>query len=285
MLKITKVFNNNAVLAENEIHTELVVLGKGVAFAKKLGDSVNPTLIEKTFSLNKSPFTPHLIALFEQIPPIYFQLTNQIVNEANKQLETPLSNSIYVSLTDHLFHAIERTKNHQQIPNALTYEIQRLYHAEFALGQFAITKIQEHLNVELNEHEAAFIALHILNARTDGSTMQATYQSTQIIKDILRLVRLQFGHHFNEDSYDFQRFLTHLRHFAQRFFTSGSPISSDDDFLYQQTKLAYPQAYQCVEKINHYLHQHYQKSLNKDEQLYLTIHIHRVVKSKSYISS
>ncbi|WGE62711.1 PRD domain-containing protein [Actinobacillus equuli subsp. haemolyticus] len=280
MLKITKVFNNNAVLAENEIQTELVVLGKGVAFAKKLGDYVDADLIEKTFSLNKSPFTPHLIALLEQIPPIYFQLTNQIVNEANKQLGTPLSNSIYVSLTDHLFHAIERAKNHQQIPNALTYEIQRLYRAEFALGLFAIAKIREYLKVELDEHEAAFIALHIFNARTDGSTMHDTYQATQIIKDILRLVRLQFNYHFDEDSYDFQRFLTHLQHFAQRFFISGQHTSSDDDFLYQQTKLAYPKAYQCVEKINRYLQQHYQKSLNQDEQLYLTIHIQRVVKSK-----
>ena len=65
-----------------------------------------------------------------------------------------------------------------------------------------------------------------------------------------------------------------------QFFISGQHTSSDDDFLYQQTKLAYPKAHQCVEKINHYLQQHYQKSLNQDEQLYLTIHIQRVVKSK-----
>ena len=280
MLKITKIFNNNAVLAENEIHTELVVLGKGVAFSKKLGDLVESELVEKTFYLNKSPFTPHLIALLEQIPPIYFQLTNQIVNEANKQLGTTLSNSIYVSLTDHLFHAIERAKHQQQLPNALTHEIQRLYRAEFALGQFAVTKIQDYLKVELDEHEAAFIALHIFNARTDGSTMNDAYKTTQVIKDILRLVRLQFSLHFDEDSHDFQRFLTHLQHFAQRFFSTQQAPASDDDFLYQQTKLAYPKAYQCVEKINHYLQQHYQKPLNEDEQLYLIIHIQRVVKSK-----
>ncbi|WP_150539005.1 BglG family transcription antiterminator LicT [Actinobacillus vicugnae] len=280
MLKITKIFNNNAVLAENELHTELVVLGKGVAFAKKLGDEVESELVEKTFCLNKSPFTPHLIALLEQIPPIYFQMTNHIVNEANKQLGTPLSNSIYVSLTDHLFHAIERAKQQQQLPNALTHEIQRLYRVEFGIGQFAVAKIKDCLKVELDEHEAAFIALHIFNARTNGSTMNDTYKATQVIKDILRLVRLQFSHHFDEDSYDFQRFLTHLQHFAQRFFSTGQVSASDDDFLYQQTKLAYPKAYQCVEKINHYLQQHYQKSLNEDEQLYLIIHIQRVVKSK-----
>lgn len=276
MLKINKIFNNNAVQAENEFQSEVVVLGKGVAFGKKVGDLVDESAIEKIFSLNKSLFATRLTEILSEIPQEYFQLTNRLVNVANQQLGTTLSNSIFVSLPDHLFHAVERAKQNQSIPNGLLFEIQRLYKQEFAVGLYALDLIEKQFNVKMTEDEAGFIALHIFNARTDGSTMTDTYRATQMIKDVLSIVGYHFNLKLDEQSYDYSRFLTHLQHFAQRFFVSSTPTLGDD-FLYQQTKKAYPKAYQCVEKINKYLLNHYQKSLNEDEQLYLMIHIQRVV--------
>ncbi|AHG80526.1 Transcriptional antiterminator, BglG [Mannheimia varigena USDA-ARS-USMARC-1388] len=276
MLKITKIFNNNAIQAENEFQAEMVILGKGVAFSKKVGDLVNEDLIEKTFSLNKSLFATRLTEILNEIPQEYFQLVNHIVNVAHQQLGTTLSNSIFVSLPDHIFHAVERAKQQRAIPNDLLFEIQRLYKQEFAIGLYALEQIEKCFNVKMTEDEAGFIALHIFNARTDGSTMTDTYRATQVIKDILNIVGYHFNLKLNEQSYDYARFLTHLQHFAQRFFVNSAPTSGDD-FLYQQTKIAYPKAYQCVEKINKYLTTHYQKSLNEDEQLYLMIHIQRVI--------
>ncbi|KMK51701.1 transcription antiterminator BglG [[Actinobacillus] muris] len=276
MLKITKIFNNNAIQAENEIQTELVVLGKGIAFGKKVGDLADESLVEKTFSLNKSLFAARLTEILSEIPPEYFQLTNCIVNFANQQLGTPLSNSIFASLPDHIFHAVERAKQNQTVPNGLLFEIQRLYKQEFAIGVYALQLIEKRFGVQMAEDEAGFIALHIFNARTDGSMMADTYKATQIIKDLLSMV----GYHFNlvldENSYDYARFLTHLQHFAQRFFANAEPALGDD-FLYRQTKAAYPKAYQCVERIDKYLTVNYHKSLNEDERLYLIIHIQRVV--------
>ncbi|ABR74340.1 transcription antiterminator BglG [Actinobacillus succinogenes] len=276
MLKITKIFNNNAIQAENELQTELVVLGKGVAFGKKVGDSADESLVEKTFSLNKSLFAGRLTEILSEIPQEYFQLTNCVVDFANQQLGTTLSNSIFVSLPDHIFHAVERAKQNQTVPNGLLFEIQRLYKQEFAIGLYTLQLIEKRFGVQMTEDEAGFIALHIFNARTDGSTMADTYKATQMIKDILNMV----GYHFNlvldENSYDYARFLTHLQHFAQRFFVNSEPASGDD-FLYRQTKIAYPKAYQCVEKINKYLTANYHKPLNEDEQLYLMIHIRRII--------
>nr|WP_231495176.1 PRD domain-containing protein [Bibersteinia trehalosi] len=56
--------------------------------------------------------------------------------------------------------------------------------------------------------------------------------------------------------------------------------SSHDDFLYTQTQIAYPEAFRCVEKIARYLQNQFNKALNHDEQLYLIIHIQRVIGDK-----
>ena len=48
---ITKVFNNNAVIAKDTENREIVLMGCGIAFKKKNGDDVDKHLIEKTFIL------------------------------------------------------------------------------------------------------------------------------------------------------------------------------------------------------------------------------------------
>ncbi len=277
MLKITKIFNNNAIQAINEMGSELVILGKGIAFGKTVGELADELSVEKTFSLTTSHFAIRLTEILNEIPQDYFRLTNLIIQHANRQLGTTLSNGIYVSLTDHLYHAVLRAKNNQRLGNGLSFEIQRLYRKEFAIGCYAVDLINDEMLVDLGEDEAAFIALHIFNARTDTDNMADTYRTTQIIKDILNLVSYHFHLTLDEDSDEYLRFITHLQHFAPRLFKPQNPSFSDDNFLYEQTRRAYPQAFQCVGKIDKYLQKNFNKSLNQDEQLYLIIHIQRVI--------
>ena len=44
--------NNNVVSAYNDNGKEIVVVGKGIGFQKKIGDSVKQELVEKVFLLN-----------------------------------------------------------------------------------------------------------------------------------------------------------------------------------------------------------------------------------------
>lgn len=279
MLKICKIFNNNAVLAKNENNAEIVALGKGIAFAKKINDELDQKQIEKTFALQGSPFTERLMEILTEIPTDYFRLTNKIVNFANQKIGSALSHSIYISLTDHLYHAIQRIKNNQIINNNFAIEIKYIYPTEFAIGQYALQLIQQEMAINMNDDEACFIALHIFNSRTDNANMATTYAITQLIKDILHLVSYQFAKEINQSSLEYSRFVTHLKYFAIRFLQplASKNASLNNDFLYQQTKMAYPEAYLCVNKINDYLTKHHNKPLNQDEALYLMIHIQRVI--------
>ena len=51
----------------------------------------------------------------------------------------------------------------------------------------------------------------------------------------------------------------------------------DNDDLWEVIRGKYPKAFGCVEKIMQFIQKKYEYGLSKEEQLYLTIHIERVV--------
>nr|WP_002151140.1 CAT RNA binding domain-containing protein [Bacillus cereus]EJQ73397.1 hypothetical protein IGC_05068 [Bacillus cereus HuA4-10] len=49
---IKKVFNNNVALV-NRTGTEMIVMGKGIAFQKKVGEYIDESIVDKGFVLEK----------------------------------------------------------------------------------------------------------------------------------------------------------------------------------------------------------------------------------------
>jgi beta-glucoside operon transcriptional antiterminator len=142
-------------------------------------------------------------------------------------------------------------------------------------GKEALILIEEKLHVSLPEDEAGFIAMHIVNAELNEE-MPNIVNITNVMQDILNIVKYHFKIDFNEDSLNYYRFVTHLKFFAQRLF-SKTYMESEDDFLYEAVKKKHSDAYECTEKINGYIKKEFDYELTSDEKLYLTIHIERVV--------
>ncbi|WP_099223892.1 BglG family transcription antiterminator LicT [Listeria costaricensis] len=272
---IKKILNNNVVVAENSGGKEIVVMGRGLAFQKKIGDIVDESCIEKTFVMETNELSEKLSELISEIPMEHLKVADDIVSYAKEALNADLSDNIYLTLTDHINFAISRYKQGINLKNALLWEIKKFYQPEFQVGLKALGIIQERLGFILDEDEAGFIALHIVNARQDGQQMTNTLAMTQIVQDILSIVTYHFGMMLDETSLNYTRFVTHLQYFAQRMLRN-EVIESGDDFLYEQVQKKYPEAFRCTEKINAYLVNTHQTKLTRDEQVYLTIHIYRV---------
>lgn len=98
---------------------------------------------------------------------------------------------------------------------------------------------------------------------------------TQIVVGISDIVRLHFGYDLEEDSFSYNRFMTHLQYLAQRI-VSGVSGGKNDAFLYEQVKINYPESFVCTKKIATYIETSYAFDLSLDEQVYLTIHIQRL---------
>ncbi|SEL02625.1 transcriptional antiterminator, BglG family [Carnobacterium iners] len=267
--------NNNVIITLTDKNEEMVVMGRGIAFQRKVGEKIEIEKIEKTFVPESGESIETISTLFKKIEPEIIEISVNIIKYAHDILKTKLSNNIYLTLTDHLNYAIQRTQEGIEMKNPLTWEIKKFYKKEYGIGLKALESIKTKLGIIMNEDEAASIALHIVNAEQDGQELGTTIKMTEIVQDILTIVRLQFGTVFDEDSFNYTRFITHLQYFVRRMleYVEASP---SDDFLFDQVKIKYPKAFECTNRINDYLVSKYQTTLSTDEQVYLTIHIQRV---------
>ncbi|MEB5749761.1 transcriptional antiterminator BglG [Leclercia adecarboxylata] len=274
-MKIAKILNNNVVVVLDEQGREQVVMGRGLAFQKHPGDSVPKEKIEKVFALQSDELVQRLGELLSQIPLEVMTTCDRIIGLAAQRLGK-LQESLYITLTDHCYFAIERQKKGLAIKNVLLWDIKRLYPKEFELGQQARAIIAKRLDVELGEDEAGFIALHLVTAQLH-SEMPEVMHVTRVMQEILQLVKYSLQLEYDEESLSYQRFVTHLKFFAQRMLTR-TVVADDDATLHSAVKENYGKAWVCAEKIARHLQKSYQRELTTEEIMFLTIHIERVRK-------
>lgn len=277
-MKIEKVLNNNAVIAIKD-KQEVIIIGRGIAFQKHIGDKIDEHLIEKIFTLENEDILTKLKTLIADRPIEYMQLSEKIIAYAKMKLGKKLNESIYIHLTDHIYFAVERYKSHLPIKNGLIWETRQLYRDEYEIGIEALNMICDEFGIILPEDEAGFLALHIVNAELNEE-MPVVQDMTKIMQEILTLVRYHFKINFNEDSLAFYRFITHLKFFAQRLVRGNHYNGSTDDDLYSVIEKKYPEAHTCALKVKKFIESTYTYVLTDEEMIYLTIHIERVVKSK-----
>lgn len=273
---IKKIFNNNAIVAKDPQKQELVVMGCGIGFKKSIGDEVEEGLIEKVFILKQKEASEKFKLLLEDVPSEYVSLCYDIIEYGKNMLETPLSEYIYVTLTDHINNTLKMFDEGIRNPNPLIWEIKKLYPKEFKIGLKALEFIKDSVNKQLTEDEAGNIALHLINAQV-GSPYHKVSDiagQTERIQDILNIIKYTYNITIDEQSISFERFITHLRFFFQRIHQKKR-MELDDDFLLRQVKAKYKKAYNCMLKIEKYLN----TELSDEEKLYLTIHVHRVTEN------
>jgi beta-glucoside operon transcriptional antiterminator len=274
-MKIAKILNNNVVVVLNEHGLEQVVMGRGLAFQKRVGETLDSAKVEKVFALQGDELVGRLSELLRQIPLEVMTTCDRIIELATQRLGK-LQENLYITLTDHCHFAIERHKKGVVIKNVLLWEIKHLYPKEFQLGEEARGIIAKRLNIELAEDEAGFIALHLVTAQLN-SDMPEVMHVTRVMQEILQLVKYQLQLEYHQESLSYQRFITHLKFFAQRMLSRN--IAADDDAsLHSAVKDNYAIAWKCAEKVAHYLQKNYQRTLTTEEIMFLTIHIERVRK-------
>ncbi|WP_416151685.1 BglG family transcription antiterminator LicT [Salipaludibacillus sp. HK11] len=275
-MEIKKVLNNNVVIANNELDQETVVMGRGLAFQQKVGDTIDTSKIEKKFILEKHGVSEKLAKLLDDTSELYLNISSKILDYAKSQLPYKLDDYLYVALTDHLSFAISRHKQGMNLKNPLLWEIRKYYKQEFEVAVKSLDIIESDAGVRLVEDEAASIALHLVNSQISGGNMAEAFQVTEMVNNILNIVKYHFGMELDESSINYERFLTHLRFFTMRFIRKERVVDTNDNFLYEQLIQKYSEAFQCSIKIKTYLDKSYNWSISKDEEMYLTLHIQRV---------
>lgn len=279
-LKIVQTFNNNIVLTTNGHDEEIVVMGKGIGFQKRAGDQIDPALIDKTFVLSENVSKSIFPDIYHQLSEEEMDVVVEIIDLAENQLNVKFQSNLYIALADHIHFTLERAEQVLPLTNPLNYEVKKYYPKEYQIGKQALNLIEERLGVSLYKDEAASIALHFVTGQKEGYLVSQTIKVTEIVHNIISLVRINFNTTFNEDSVSYARFLTHLQYFAHRV-VFGEVEGEVDSFLYDQVQKSYPKSFECVQKIKQYMNTTHKYDMGEDEQVYLTIHIERIMSERS----
>ncbi len=274
---INKILNNNVVITLDDKGEEIIVMGKGIGYQKSKGEPVDETKVNKVFRISNKEVSNKLQELLNNISMEHMKLSSEIIEYAQTKLNRKLNESIYISLSDHTYSAIQRMREGINVKNAILWETKRFYKEEFEIGLKALDIIEDKTGVKLPEDEAGFIAFHIVNAQlSEGHTLASDI--TKLIQEILSIVRYNFGIEFQEESVSYYRFIMHIKFFAQRLFSNNIHEGDTDKELLSIIKSKYDKEFECIIKIKNFIEIQYNYLLTDDEMIYLTIHIAKVVK-------
>lgn len=275
-MRIEKVLNNNVVISLDASGKDVIVMGSGIAFQKKRGDIIDQTKIERIFTQNDSDLASKIQSALKDIPIEYLEFTEQMIHYAQNELDTKFNDNLYLSLMDHIYFTIKRYHENMLIQNRLLFETKLMYPEEFRVGNEIVQKMNKMFNVDLPEDEAAFIALHFVNANL-GTDNPSSKTQDKIVQDMLTIIKNYFKLSINSDTLQYVRLVTHLKFFAQRITQKKMQATSGGDVqLFSVVKERYSISYECVQRISQYLQIEYGYNISDEEKLYLTIHIERI---------
>lgn len=277
-VKIRKILNNNAVTALNYKGEEIVLMGLGLAFQKKSGDEIDNERIERIFTLQNKEVSERLKTILNEISIECLSVADEIVKNAEKELEKKLDECVFLALADHINFAISRYKQGTIVKNPMRWEVRRFYKKEYEIALNALNLIEEKLKVKFEEDEAAHITLHIVNAELSVE-MPEVVDITNMIEEILNVIKYHFKITFDEDSLNYYRLVSHLKFFAERILTRKES-DEDDDYLFNLLKERYNEAYECVNRIKIFIQKKYNFKISNEEMTFLIVHVQRIIDKK-----
>lgn len=274
-MKIVSILNNNVVRAEIN-GREIVAVGKGLAFGHRPGDEIDEKLASKVFELATMPANPYFSQLLEEIPQEYWEFAIELTDLCERKLERKLKTGFYISLVDHIYIAVARARQNMVLPGLFALEAKRYYPDEYAAAEEVVERMEKRFSVKFDESEAAFITFHLIDSAVDINN--SALDMLRIIDDVLKVVKENFTDLVDESSMYYDRFLTHLRFFAQRLYLNRD-IDKNVDLHYNIFKsLAdeFPKQYVCICDIHAMIKKEYNYEMSLDEQCYLMLHVIKV---------
>ena len=274
MYRVSKVLNNNGVIAiDMDENKEYVILGKGVGFGKKVSQRFDKSEGCTTYRLEQETERGSAKELVKGIEPEYLEIADAILTESQKVFGDSIDRGILFPLADHISFAVARIRRNEQISNPLTEDIKVLFYSEFKVAETLKTILRERLQIEIDDHEVGYVALHIHSAIGDEKVSVAM-QTARAVRECIDMIEKATGKPIDVLSLSYNRLMNHMKYMVARAST-GEKLNLDmNEYMLDQ----YPQAYKVATDICKNLEGCIGHNLDETETGYLAMHIQRVYK-------
>lgn len=274
MYRVSKVLNNNGVIAiDMDENKEYVILGKGVGFGKKVSQRFDKPEGCTTYRLEQETERGSAKELVKGIEPEYLEIADAILTESQKVFGDSIDRGILFPLADHISFAVARIRRNEQISNPLTEDIKVLFYSEFKVAETLKTILRERLQIEIDDHEVGYVALHIHSAIGDEKVSVAM-QTARAVRECIDMIEKATGKPIDVLSLSYNRLMNHMKYMVAHAST-GEKLNLDmNEYMLDQ----YPQAYKVATDICKNLEGCIGHNLDETETGYLAMHIQRVYK-------
>ncbi|MEK5038002.1 glucose PTS transporter transcription antiterminator GlcT [Sporosarcina sp. FSL K6-3457] len=270
---IHKALNNNVLIATDSSGNEVILIGRGIGFGAKVGESIQQEKIEKLFVLNDPDEQEQYKQLLSSIDEDTLKVLISAVEIIQQRVNQPLNEHIHVALTDHLVFAVSRMRRGMAIRNPFLLETKALYPEEYDIAAEVTAMVNKQLTVALPEGEIGFITLHIHSAIVNKNVRDVTRHS-ELIVQLVNMIEQQFSIEIDKNSIDYMRLIRHLR-FAIERVVRGERVAEPKKITLL-LKAEYPVCYNLAWKLIKVMQQVLQKEVYEAEAVYLSLHLQRI---------
>lgn len=210
------------------------------------------------------------------IPMDIIVLTNKIIDYAQSIIEFDINETIYFSLADHINYAIIRAKQGLYLTTGLSYEIASYYPEEMKISLKVIDILNKRYKLNFPKDEAGTIAMHFVENENRDNTQGSVAANDKVVDEITLLIEEDFNIIIDRTSFNYSRFVSHIQYMLLRTNEKIS-IDTENKNLFTTLTEQYPIVYHCCNKIVYYFNQEFNWSLTEEEQLYLMLHLNRLL--------
>ena len=272
MFRIEKVLNHNSIIGIGaEDNKEYLVLGKGIAFGKKVSERIEARPEDTIYSLQEYTKRGKAQDIIQSVSPECLELANEVLNHAEQEFGK-IDRSILFPMADHIEFAVKRIQNHEQISNPLTEDIRILFYKEYKVAQCMEQLLLDKLNVRIDEHEIGYIALHVHSAIEDADVSQAM-QIARAVRECISLVEEKTGKKIDVLTLSYNRLMNHVRYMVARAIHGEKLKVSMNDYM----QIKFPEAFRMAEQLCEEMGKSLKLTWDDVEIGYLAMHIERVL--------
>ena len=273
MYRVSKVLNNNGVIAiDMDENKEYVILGKGVGFGKKVSQRFDKPEGCTTYRLEQETERGSAKELVKGIEPEYLEIADAILTESQKVFGDSIDRGILFPLADHISFAVARIRRNEQISNPLTDDIRVMFYKEYKVASCIRELLKERLQIEIDEHEIGYLALHVHSAIVEENVSQAM-EVARAVRESISLVEHITGHTIDVMSLSYNRMMNHIRYMVARAVSGEKLKVNMNDYM----SVKFPKAFQAAKRICEEMEKRLKLPMEEIEIGYLAMHIERIM--------
>ena len=270
--RITKILNHNSFMGiESKNDQECLIMGKGVAFGKKVGQTVSVTGDARVYSLKELTDRGEAKEIIKSVSPLCLELANEVLDQAEEEFGK-VDRSILFTMADHLDFAVRRIQNGEQISNPLTDDIRIMFYKEYKVAGCIRDLLKEKLGIRIDEHEIGYIALHVHAAIVDENVSQAM-EIARTVRECICMVEDETGKSIDVMSLSYNRLMNHVRYMVARAIHGEKLKMSLNDYM----SVKFPGPYMTAEKICRKMEKSLKLPIPDIEIGYLAMHLERMM--------